>query len=175
MRSSGEVSDLVPLLRSQVGALDSALPLRNIRTMDDVVSDSFSMSRTSFTMLLLVLAALVAVFLGSVGIYGVISYVVSQRTSELGVRMALGADAADIRSLVLGRGMTWTVIGLALGLASAVLMSRMLTSLLFETSPFDPLTFVAGPLAFLAVAAVACIVPARRAAGIDPTEALRSD
>ncbi len=89
--------------------------------------------------------------------------------------MALGADASDIRSLVLGSGMTWTVIGLALGLGSAALMSRMLTSLLFETSPFDPLTFVAGPIVFLAVAVVACVVPARKAAGIDPTEALRSD
>lgn len=108
VRSSDEVSDLVPLLRSQVGAIDSALPLRDIRTMDAVVADSFSMSRTSFTMLLLVLAALVAVFLGSVGIYGVISYVVSQRTSELGVRQALGADSAGIRSLVLRRGMTST-------------------------------------------------------------------
>ena len=173
VRGTGNPSDLVPQLRREVGALDPSLPLSNIDTMDEVVGDS--VSRRSFTMLLLVLAAFVAVFLGSVGIYGVLSYVVSQRTSELGVRMALGADSADIRSLVLGRGMTWTVIGLAVGLGSAALMSRMLTSLLFETSPFDPLTFVAGPIVFLAVAAVACVVPARKAAGIDPTEALRSD
>ena len=89
--------------------------------------------------------------------------------------MALGADSADIRTLVLRRGMTWTVIGLALGLGSAALMSRMLTSLLFETSPFDPLSFVAGPIVFLAVAVVACVIPARKAAGIDPVVALRSD
>ncbi len=173
VRQARNSLDLVPQLRREVAALDPAIPLTDIKTMDDIVRDS--MSRTSFTMFLLVLTAFVAVFLGFVGIYGVISYVVSQQTSELGVRMALGADAADIRSLVLGRGMTLTVIGVALGLGSAALMSRMLTSLLFETSPFDALTFVAGPIVFLAVAAVACIIPARKAARIDPTEALRSD
>ena len=173
VRQSGDPSELVPQLRREVAALDPAIPLTDIETMDDIVRDS--MSRTSFTMSLLVLAAFVAVFLGSVGIYGVISYVVSRRTSELGVRKALGADAANIRSLVLRRGMTSAVIGVALGLGTAALMSRMLTSLLFQTSPFDPLTFVSGPILFLVIAAIACIAPARKAAGVDPTEALRSD
>ncbi len=89
--------------------------------------------------------------------------------------MALGADSSSIRSLVLRRGMTLAVIGVVLGLGSVALVSQLLTSLLFETSPFDPLTFVAGPILFLAVAAVACIVPAQKAAGIDPADALRSD
>ena len=173
VRGSGDPSDLVPHLRREVGALDPTLPLADIETMDNVVGDS--MSRTTFTMFLLVLAAFVAVFLGSVGIYGVISYVVSQRTSELGVRMALGADAADIRWMVLRKGMALAVIGVALGLGSAALMRQLLTSLLFGIRPFDPLTFVAAPIVFLTVAAVACLVPARKAAGIDPTEALRSD
>jgi ABC-type antimicrobial peptide transport system permease subunit len=153
--------------------MDATLPLSNIVTMDDVVGDS--MSRTSFTMSLLVLAAFVALFLGSVGIYGVISYVVSQRTSELGVRMALGADAASVRSLVLKNGMVLAVIGVVLGLVGAAFMSRMLSTLLFGISQFDPYTFVAGPIVFLAIAALACIIPAQRAAGIDPADALRSD
>jgi len=172
VRTSGSLTDLVPQLRRVVGALDSTLPLTDVRTMDGIVGDS--MSRTSFTMFLLVLAAFVAVFLGSVGIYGVISYVVSQRTSELGVRMALGADATAIRSLVLRKGMTPALIGVVLGLGSAALMSRILTSLLFEIRPFDTLTFLVGPILFLAVSVVACIAPARKAAGIDPAEALRS-
>lgn len=173
VRTSGNPTDLVPQLRRIVGALDSALPLTDIQTMDGIVGNS--MSRTSFTMSLLVLAAFVAVFLGSVGVYGVISYVVSARTSELGVRMALGADSAAIRSLVLRKGMTPAVIGVALGLASAALMSRILTSLLFEIRPFDTLTFVAGPIVFLAIAVVACMAPARKAAAVDPAEALRSN
>ena len=173
VRTSGNPLDLVPLLRREVGALDATLPLSNIESMDDVVGDS--MSRTSFTMFLLVLAALVALFLGSIGIYGVISYVVSQRTSELGVRMALGADSSNIRSLVLTKGMILAVIGVVLGLVGAALMSRMLTTLLFGISPFDALTFIVGPTVFLAVAALACIVPAQKAAAIDPADALRSD
>lgn len=171
VRGAGDPLDLVPLLRREVAAIDDALPLSRIRTMDSLVGDS--MSRTSFTMTLLVLAALVALFLGSVGIYGVISYVVSQRTSELGVRMALGADSPSIRSLVLKRGMILAVTGVAVGLAGSALMSRMLTSLLFGVSPFDPLTFIAGTTVFLAVASLACIIPAQRAARIDPADALR--
>ena len=116
-----------------------------------------------------------ALFLGSVGIYGVISYVVSQRTSELGVRMALGADSPNIRSLVLKKGMIPAAIGIGLGLVGAALMSRTLTTLLYGISPFDSFTFIAGPIIFLAVAALACIVPAQRAARIDPADALRSD
>jgi predicted permease len=173
VRVGGNPSDLVPLLRREVGALDPTLPLSNIETMDDVVGDS--MSRTSFTMSLLVLAAFVALFLGSVGIYGVISYVVSQRTPELGVRMALGADGPSVRSLVLKKGMVLAVIGVVLGLVGAAFMSRMLSALLFGISQFDAYTFVAGPIVFLAIAALACIIPAQRAAGIDPADALRSD
>lgn len=173
VRTGGNPLDLVPLLRREVGALDPTLPLSNVETMDAVVGDS--MSRTTFTMSLLVLAAFVALFLGSIGIYGVISYVVSQRTSELGVRMALGADSRNIRSLVLKKGMIPAVIGIGLGLVGAALMSRTLTTLLYGISPFDSFTFIAGPIIFLAVAVLACIIPAQRAAGIDPADALRDD
>jgi len=173
VRANGDPMSLVPLLRREVGALDNSLPLSNIQTMNGLVGDS--MSRTSFTTFLLVIAAVVALFLGAVGIYGVISYVVSQRTSEFGVRMALGADSHGIHSLVLRQGMVLAVTGVVLGLAGAALMSRMLTALLFGISPFDALTFIAGPAVFLGVAALACFIPAQRAAAILPAEALRNE
>jgi putative ABC transport system permease protein len=173
VRTSGDPLDLVPTLRREVAALDPGLPLGNIESMNDVVRAS--MSRTSFTMFLLLLAAVVAAFLGSVGIYGVLSYLVGQRTPEIGVRAALGADAAAIQSHVLGKGMMPAVIGTAVGLAGAALMSRMLESLLFGITPFDPVTFIAGPIMFLMVAMLGCVVPARRAARIDPASALRND
>ena len=172
VRGSGNPLDLIPQLRREVGALDPALPLTDIETMDDAVGDS--VSRRSFTMFLLVLAAFVAVFLGSVGIYGVISYVVSQRSSELGVRMALGADSADIRSLVLRKGMTLAVIGVVIGLSAAAAMGELLTSLLYGVTPFDPLTFMGGSVIFLAVAALAAVIPALRASRIPPAVALQS-
>ena len=173
VRTSGDPLDIVPLLRREVGVLDNALPLTNIQTVDAALRDS--MSRTSFTMALLVLAASVALFLGCVGIYGVISYVVSQRTPELGVRMALGADAPGIHSLVLRGGMVLAVIGVVTGMVGAAFMSRSLSTLLYGISPFDVVTFVGGPVVFLVVAAGACLIPARRAARIDPSVALRGD
>jgi putative ABC transport system permease protein len=171
VRASGGPAALVPTLRREVAAIDPGLPLSDIQTMEDVVSES--MSGTTFTMSLLVLASFVAVFLGSVGIYGVISYVVRQRTAEIGVRMALGADAADTRLRVLRLGMAPAVIGIVVGLTSAALLNRTLESLLFEVGVFDPLTFVAAPILFLVIAALACVIPARRATKIDPAEALR--
>ena len=109
------------------------------------------------------------------GGYGVIVYVMSQRTAEFGERMALETDSPNIRTLVLRQRMGMAVAGITIGLANAVLMSRTLSTLLFGISPFDLLTFIAGPLVFLAVAALACIIPARRAAGIHPAAALRGD
>jgi len=171
VRTGGAPRDLIPLLRREVGSLDESLPLADVRTMETLVSDSIN--RTSFTMLLLALAAGVALFLGSVGIYGVLSYVVSQRTAELGVRMALGADAAEVGSLVLKKGMTLAAIGVGVGIVGAAGMSRVLGSLLFGISPLDPLTFLAGPVVFMMIAVTACVVPARRAARLDPVDALR--
>jgi ABC-type antimicrobial peptide transport system permease subunit len=113
--------------------------------------------------------------LGAVGIYGVIAYVVSRRTPEIGVRVALGATSGDIWSRVVARSFLPALLGTALGLGVAALGSRVLTSLLFETSPLDATAFVAGPAAFLIVAAAACVVPARRAMKIDPVRALRCE
>ncbi len=172
VRGSGNLSDLVPLLRREVGALDPGLPLSNIETMEDVVAGS--MSRTSFTMSMLLLAAFIALFLGSVGIYGVISYIVSQRTSEIGVRLALGADSKSMRGMILMQGMKLAGAGVVIGLLAAVAMGRLLTSLLFGVSSFNPVTFVGGSLIFLAVAALAAVIPALRASRIPPAVALQS-
>jgi ABC-type antimicrobial peptide transport system permease subunit len=114
----------------------------------------------------------VALLLGMVGIYGVISYVVSQRTREIGVRMALGARAPDVQAMVVRQGMKVTLIGVGAGLAAALVLTRLMRAVLFEISPTDPLTLVVVPLALLAVSSLACWLPARRAARIDPVRAL---
>jgi ABC-type antimicrobial peptide transport system permease subunit len=151
--------------------LDPDLPISEIRTLETVVSES--LSRTTFTMALLILGAAVALFLGCVGIYGVISYIVVQRTTEIGVRMALGADPSEVRRLVLSQGMAVTGIGLALGLVATLGLGNVLSSLLYGVSRFDALTLVGGLVVFLAVATLATAVPAFRASRIPPSEALR--
>lgn len=175
VRSRGNGTDLVPILRREVGRLDSELPLIDVRPMHAVISESYAVSRTNFAMLLFVVSALVALVLGAVGIYGVIAYSVSRRTSEIGVRIALGATSGNILSRVVSVGMIPAVLGVAAGLAVAALGSRVLTSLLFETSRLDPSTFLAGPAVLLLVAGVACVVPTRRAIRIDPVRALRTE
>jgi putative ABC transport system permease protein len=172
VRTAGDPSDVVPALREEVASVDPALPLSDIATMEDVVRES--MSETTFTMFLLVVAALVSVFLGAVGVYGVISYVVSQRTSEFGVRAALGATSFDITAGVLRRGLVLAALGVASGLGAASLLGGVLESFLFDVPALDLLTFAVGGALFLLVAASACIVPARRAANVDPATALRT-
>jgi ABC-type antimicrobial peptide transport system permease subunit len=147
------------------------LPLANVRTLDELLADS--MARTSFTLVMLGIAAAVALFLGTVGIYGVISYTVSQRTREIGVRMALGAARRDVSRLVLGEGIVLAVLGVGLGLLGAFALTRLMSSLLFGVSPVDPLTYALVALALGGVALVASLAPAHRAAKLDPTEALR--
>jgi putative ABC transport system permease protein len=175
VRTSDAVVDLLPPLRREVGLLDPELPLINVRSMEEVIANSYAVSRTTFAALLLVVAATVALLLGGIGIYGLIAYAVSRRTSEIGIRMALGATAAQIWSRVVGAELLAVAIGIALGLAAATLGSRVMASLLFETSPLDPATLFSGPLAFLLVATAAAAVPAARALRIDPVSALRSE
>jgi putative ABC transport system permease protein len=163
---------LVPAIRGVIEAIDPDLAVSDIRTMEDVVSDS--MSRTSFTMTLLLLAAFIAVFLGSVGIYGVISYIVSQRTSEIGVRLAIGADSKEVRKMILLHGMKLAGVGVVIGLLAAAAMGRLLTSLLVGVGAFDLLTFAGGSAIFLTVAALAAVIPAVRASRIPPAVALQS-
>ena len=134
---------------------------------------SRSMARTSFTMLLLGIAAVVALILGTVGIYGVISYVVSQRTREIGVRIAIGAEQGEVSRMVLRQGLVLAGVGVGIGLLGAIGLTRVMEALLFGVSATDPLTYGAVSLLLTLVALAACYFPARRAARVDPVEALR--
>lgn len=164
---------LLPGIRAAVGELDGSVPLTTVRTMEEIVAES--LADTSFTLALLTIAALVALLLGVVGLYGVISYIVSQRTHEIGVRVALGARPRTVRSLVVRQGAGVTLVGIALGLAGAVAATRLLASLLFEVSARDPFTFVVTALILAAVSMLATWLPARRAAAISPLEAIREE
>jgi len=139
--------------------------------MSDVVGDS--LVRPRFLSLLLGSFSVIALLLAAVGIYGVMAYSVSQRTQEIGVRVALGATTRNVLSMVIGQGLKLTVVGLAVGLTGSFLLSRVMASLLFEISPTDPLTFAMVGIGLAAVALLACFVPARRAAKVDPMVALR--
>jgi putative ABC transport system permease protein len=133
------------------------------------------MAQTSFAMVMLAIAGGVALLLGAVGIYGVIAYIAAQRTREIGIRMALGAQAADVRRLVLGQGMMLAGIGIAIGLVGALGVTRVMRALLYETSPTDPLTFAGVVPLLVASALVACWLPARRAMRADLIAALRCE
>jgi putative ABC transport system permease protein len=171
VRTAVEPLSLVSAIRGAIAELDADLPMARVRSMDNVRGDS--MGRTSFTMSLLSIGALVALFLGAVGIYGVLSYVVSQRTPEIGIRSALGASPADVLRLVLSQGMWLVIVGVAIGLVAAFALGRVMRALLYETSPVDPSTFVAASAILMAVAVLASVLPALRAAGTAPADALR--
>jgi putative ABC transport system permease protein len=173
VRTSVPPQSLIATVRTQVRELDPNLPITDVQTMDAIVSRS--MNRTSFAALLLVIAAAVGLFLGAVGIYGVISYAVTQRTVELGIRQALGADGGRIRGMVLRQGVGLAAVGMVIGLLGALAMGKVMTTLLYGVSEFDPLTFVSGCVVFLAVAVLASLLPAQRAANIGPSEALRAE
>jgi putative ABC transport system permease protein len=171
VRTTGEPSALAGSVREAIRAVDRGVPNYNLKTMNDVVSTSAAPRRVP--MLLLSAFAGVAMLLAMLGIYGITSYYVTQRTHEIGVRMALGAQIVDVLKLVLRRAMLLALIGIGIGVAGAVAVTRYLTSLLFGVKPIDTLTFVAVAVVMAVVVFVACLVPARRAAKIDPLEALR--
>jgi len=173
VRTAGSPLQFVPVLRRELRDLNPRIPLDNPRTMEEVFSGATA--RTSFTMALLGAASGIALILGLVGIYGVISYIVSQRTREIGVRMALGASAPLVRGMVVRQGLTLTAVGVVVGLVAAGLLSSLMSSLLFGVSATDPLTYGGVALALVAVAAAASWLPAMRAAGVDPSHALRAE
>jgi putative ABC transport system permease protein len=171
LRAKGDPLALVGAVRAQVYALDKNQPVSRLRTMEALVSESMGPRR--FSMALAGGFAVLALLLAVVGIYGVIAYSVSQRFHEIGIRMALGARRADVLRLVVGQGFRLVLAGLALGLAAAFPLSRVLSRFLFDVSPSDPFTFAGIPLLLAGVALVASYLPARRAARIDPLTALR--
>lgn len=158
-------------IREAIWSVNPNIPLASVRTLDELLNRS--MARTSFSLMMLAIAAGVALILGAIGIYGVISYVVSQRTRELGVRLALGAEAGDVRRLVLRQGMVLTGAGVLIGLVAAVGLTRLMGALLYGVDPIDPLTFGSVALALTAVALLASYLPARRASNVDPVVAIR--
>jgi predicted permease len=172
-KTAGDAAALTPAVRRAVAEIDPRVPLTDVRTMSEVVATS--MADTSFTMVLLGIAAIVALMLGAVGVYGVIAYVVSQRTREIGIRMALGARSESVQRLVVRQGLSVTVLGVALGLMAALGLTRVMGSLLFGVSTTDPVTFVLVAVVLTVVSLLASYLPARRASRIDPTEALRAE
>jgi len=171
MRTSGDPESLAAAARREVLAIDKDQPVSDVRTMESWLDES--VARTRFGTLLLVAFAGLALTLAAVGIYGVMSYSVAQRQSEIGVRMALGAQARDVLGLVIRQGLGLVLVGVALGLLGALALTRVMSSLLYGVSATDPLTFAAIALVILGVAWVACYIPARRAARVDPLTALR--
>jgi putative ABC transport system permease protein len=171
VRASGDPAQLVGAIRQQVLSTDKDQPVFNARTMEQVIAESIASRR--FAMLLLSIFACVALLLASVGIYGVMSYSVTQRTHEIGIRMALGASAGDVLKMVVGQGMLLVIIGVACGLIGAFLVTRVMASLLFNVSTTDPITFAGISLLLALVALLACYIPARRATRVDPMTALR--
>jgi len=172
VRTTVEPLSLVSTIRSAIAELDRDLPMAKVQSMEGVLGDS--MSRTSFTMSVLVIAALIALFLGAVGIYGVLSYVVSLRTPEIGTRLALGASPGAVRRMVLSQGMRLAGVGALMGLVAAVALGRVMVGQLYGVSPVDPATLVATSAIFLAVAVLGSLLPAARAAGTAPVDALRA-
>jgi putative ABC transport system permease protein len=173
LRTTGAPEALAPPLRTALAGIDHRLPLYSVTVMTRVVSRHIAAPR--FYASLLGSFSLLAALLAAAGVYGVVAYSVGQRTHEIGVRMALGASLGAIRKDVVREGMTPVVVGAAVGLAAAYLVTGLLTRLLYHVSETDAGTFVAVPLALAAVALVACAIPARRAARIDPIVALRKE
>jgi predicted permease len=160
-------------VRQAVWSVDASMPVTHTRTMLDLYSDS--LARTSFVLVMLAIAGAMALVLGIVGIYGVVAYVVAQRTREIGIRSALGAEPKQLARMFLMQGLALSSLGAVAGLAAAITLGRLMSSLLFGVGPLDPLAYVTALAVTIAAAAVASYLPARRAAKIDPMNTLRAD
>jgi putative ABC transport system permease protein len=171
VRTSSDPMSMLPALQGQIHSLDKDLPPFDIKTMEQWLEDSLASRR--FSMVLLGLFAALALILAAVGIYGVVSYAVAQRTHEIGVRMALGATRRSVLVMVIRNGLVLTAMGVALGLAGASALTRLLARLLYDVKPTDPMTFGAVALLLVGVTLLACYIPARRATKVDPMVALR--
>jgi putative ABC transport system permease protein len=171
VRTSGDPLNTTAAARSEIRSLDKGIPVYNVKTMNDVLAVSVGQQRLS--MLLFSSFAAIALLLAMIGIYGVTAYHVSQRTQEIGIRLALGAQVSDVMKLILKSGMALAAVGVGLGLAGAFALTRLMTSLLFGVTPTDVVTFAAVAVCLLVTALVACYVPARRATKVDPLVALR--
>jgi ABC-type lipoprotein release transport system permease subunit len=173
LRATGDPLALVPAVRAVVQVADRDLPVYQVRTLEEQLG--FALSRARFGSLLLLAFAGVAAALAALGVYGVLAQSVAARRREIGLRMALGAAAGEVERLVLRQGMAVASAGALAGVALALGLTGLLRGLLFEVTPRDPATFLAVPLALLAVALLACLAPARRAARLDPTLVLKQE
>ncbi|MGH9718689.1 MAG: ABC transporter permease [Bryobacteraceae bacterium] len=173
VRTSGEPATLATALRQEIRRLDSALAIANVRTLEDHIARTVAPQR--FQTFLLATFAGLALLLAAIGIYGVLAYTVTQRTHEIGVRMALGAQRRDVLRMIVGRGMRLAAVGIALGFAASLALTRVLATLLYGIGPRDPLTLTVVPAFLAAIALLACYIPARRAMRLDPAIALRHE
>jgi len=172
-RPGVDVATTVATLRAALRSIDAALPLYNVQTMESIVEQSTAQPRLNIALLGVFASA--ALLLATLGIYGVVSYSVAQRRQEIGVRMTLGAQRSDIVRLVLGEGSALAIIGVGIGVVAALFATRLVRSMLFEIGAADPMTFIVVAVVLLIVALAASLVPARRAAAVDPLLAIRAD
>jgi ABC-type antimicrobial peptide transport system permease subunit len=173
IRTTGSSASVISTVRRVVAEVEPAIPLDDVKSLSNIIDQTFATRR--LTKLLLGGFALVALLLAAVGIYGVMSLHVANRSREFGIRLAIGADPRALVRLVLGEGAVLAALGVVLGIAGAVALTRSLASLLYDVSPTDPSVLLALPLLLAAIALAACYVPARRAARSDPLSALRAD
>jgi predicted permease len=173
LRTAGDPLALAGAVRREVAQLDPELPVTKIRTIRQILDSSLAPRRLS--MWLLTVFALAALLLAALGIYGVMAYAVARRTREIGIRMALGAQRANVLGMILGQGMKLVACGVAIGLAASLALTRLMTSLLYDVKPTDPLTYAAVAVLLISIALAANFAPARRAVSVDPTVALRHE
>jgi putative ABC transport system permease protein len=173
LRSTRPVKAVAPAIQSAVQSMDPGLPIVQLRDMESVFGDS--VSRQRFLSLLLGIFAAVALLLAAIGTYGVLSYLVTERQREIGIRVALGASAGGIVRLVLRQGLSITLAGLVIGMAGALALAKVVQTLLFGVKPTDPVTYAGVGIMILVVALVACLIPANRAMRVDPLVAIRNE